>query len=128
MTVELSMLLYSVALTFVLIAIPATMQILNNGSAAQAGNRDSLPEPTVMVKRAQRLAANMKENLLLFGALVLLANAAGVSTDNTVLGAQLFFYCRIGHAVIYLAGWPWIRPLFWLGGVIGMVMIFLALV
>ncbi|TNE36833.1 MAG: MAPEG family protein [Alphaproteobacteria bacterium] len=127
MTVELSMLLYSVALTFVLILIPATMQILNNGGAAQAGNRDNLPEPTVMVKRAQRLAANMKENLLMFGALVLLANASGVSTEMTVLGAQLFFYCRIVHAIIYLGGWPWIRPLFWLGGVVGMVMIFLAL-
>lgn len=127
MTVELTMLLYSVALTFLLIAIPAVMQIMNNGGAAQAGNRDNLPEPTVMVKRAQRLAANMKENLLMFGALVLLANAAGISTDSTVLGAQLFFYCRIAHAIIYLAGWPWIRPLFWLGGVVGMVMIFMAM-
>jgi uncharacterized MAPEG superfamily protein len=69
----------------------------------------------------------MKENLLLFAAAVLIANASGVTTDMTVLGAQMFFYARIAHSVIYLMGWPMIRPLFWSIGLIGTLMIFFAL-
>lgn len=128
MTVELTMLLYSVGLTFIIIAIPATMLIMANGAAAQASNRDDLPEPSKMVKRAQRLQYNMIENMALFAPLVILANLSGVSTSMTVWGAQIFFYARIVHAVIYLAGWPWVRPLAWLVGLIGTGMIFFALV
>jgi len=123
MTAELTLLLWSTILTFVLIMIPAGMGIKENGGPAQAGPRDDLPEPSVLRKRATRLAVNMKENFVLFAAVVLVANAAGVSNDMTVLGAQIFFYARIAHAVVYLAGWPHVRPLIWLAGVIGMGMI-----
>lgn len=128
MTIELTMLFYSVILTFVLILIPATEAILKNGVAAQASSRDSLPEPSVFNQRAKRLVANMLENMALFASLVLVAHAAGISTEQTILGAQIFFYARIIHAVCYLAGWPWIRPLFWAIGVVGMAMIALALI
>ena len=123
MTPELTLLVWSVILTFVLIMIPASMGIKENGGPAQAGPRDDLPESSVLRKRATRLAVNMKENLLLFAALVLIANAAGVSNDMTVLGAQLFFYARVVHAVVYLAGWPHVRPLVWLVSLVGMGMI-----
>ena len=127
MSVELTMLLYSVILLLVLILIPAGESILKNGVMAQAGPRDNLPEPTVFNKRATRLKNNMIENKVLFAPLVLLASAAGVSTGNTVLGAQIFFFARIVHAVIYLAGWPMIRPLAWTVSLVGIVMIALAL-
>jgi uncharacterized MAPEG superfamily protein len=52
----------------------------------------------------------MIENLLLFAPIVLVAHATGVSNETTVLGAQLFFGARLAHAVIYMAGLPWIRP------------------
>ena len=127
LTVELTMLLYSVILFFILIAIPATESILKNGLEAQAGARDSLPEPTTFNKRAVRLRNNLAENLLIFAPLILIAHAAGISTGNTILGAQMFFFARVAHAVIYLAGWPWIRPLAWFIGVVGCIMIALAL-
>lgn len=127
MSIELTMLLYSVILTFVLIGIPATEAILRNGIKLQGGNRDDLPEPPVFHKRANRLVANMLENMAMFVPLILIASIAGVSTEYTVLGAQLFFYARIAHAICYLAGWPWVRPLFWAIGIGGIVMIALAL-
>ncbi len=123
MSVELTMLFYSTILAFVLVVIPATKAILDNGAMTQAGARDDLPEPGVFRKRANRLVANMYENLLLFAIVVLIANAAGISNETTVQGAQLFFYARVAHAVIYLAGWPMIRPLAWAAGVVGIVMI-----
>lgn len=127
MTPEITYLLWSTILTFVLIMIPAGNALITNGADAQAGARDNLPEPSVFNKRASRLSANMLENMMLFAPLVLIANATNVSTENTVLGAQIFFYARLVHAVVYLAGWPKIRPVIWFISIIGMGMIAVAL-
>ncbi len=120
MTTELSMLLLSALLFFVIIMVQAMLGISQNGLKAQAGSRDGLPAPNLLRERLQRLIANFQENLVLFAVVVLSAHAAGVSTDNTVLGASLFFYARLAHAVVYAAGLPWIRPLFWFIAIIGM--------
>ncbi len=127
MTIELLMLLYSTILLFVLIAIPATESILKNGVAAQASSRDSLPDPTVFNKRAVRLRNNMLENMALFIPLVVIVTAVGGSSEQTAMGAQVFFYARLAHAVVYLGGWPWIRPLFWFAGVVGLILMALPL-
>jgi len=128
MTTELTLLLYSVVLMFAIILAPAVLAIIENGVLTQAGPRDNLPEPSVLLARLRRLAANMQENLVMFAAIVLIAHSAGVSDSNTVLGAQLFFYGRLAHALIYAAGVPLIRPLAWSVSAVGMVMIALALV
>lgn len=125
MTIELSMLIYSVALLFVLILIQASAGILAQGVQAMAGARDDLGEPGVFQARSKRLVDNHREGLLLFTPLVLVAAILGISTEMTVLGAQLFFYSRVAHAILYLAAVPWIRPLAWLVGIAGCALIFL---
>lgn len=125
MTVELTYLLYSVILTFVLIMIPASKLILERGLAVQAGSRDNVGEASVFTKRSQRLAANMLENMALFVPIVLVAHAAGVSNETTVLGTQIFLTARIAHAGIYLAGIPWLRPVAWFVAVVGIAMVLL---
>ena len=127
MNAELTLLVYSVILTFLIIMVPALAGILQNGLATQAAARDGLPEPTVFAKRARRLQDNMIENMVLFVPLVLVAQAAGVSNADTVMGAQLFFWARVAHAGIYLAGIPWLRPAAWAVSVVGMIMIAAAL-
>ena len=128
MTPELTMLLYSILLTFLIILVPAFLNILNNGAMAQAGARDNLPEMSVAAKRGDRLRSNMLENMVLFGGLVLVAHASGISNENTILGAQIFFFARVAHAIIYWLGLPAIRPIAWFAGVIGMGLIALQLV
>jgi uncharacterized MAPEG superfamily protein len=128
MTIELTMLVYAVLLTFAIIMVHASAAILQFGLMPLAGSRDDIGEPSVFVARAQRLSRNMQENLLLFAALVLAANAAGISNDMTVAGAQIFVAGRVAHAVIYLAGWPYVRPLAWGVAVIGGGMIALSLI
>ena len=123
MSAELLMLVYSAVLFLVIILMQAGLGISQNGLMAQAGNRDKLAEPTVLRKRVLRLSANMQENLVLFAIVVLVANAAGVSNDTTAMGAMVFFYARVGHAIIYTFGWPVIRPLFFFAGIIGIGMI-----
>jgi uncharacterized MAPEG superfamily protein len=119
MSVELLMLLYSALLFLVIILAQAGLGISQNGLMAQAGSRDNLPEPTVLRQRLQRLSANMQENLVMFAVVVLVASAAGVSNDATAMGASVFFFARVAHAVVYAAGWPVIRPLFFFAGLYG---------
>jgi uncharacterized MAPEG superfamily protein len=46
--------------------------------------------------------------------------AAGVSNDATARGATMFFYARVAHSVIYIAGIPYLRTLAFLVGFSGM--------
>ncbi len=123
LSVELSMLLYSTLLFFLIIATQAGLAIMQNGAAAQAGSRDNLSEPTALRKRLLRLSVNLQENLLMFAILVLVAQATGVSNATTVLGASLFFYARVAHAVVYGFGWPWVRPFIWAISLYGLIII-----
>jgi uncharacterized MAPEG superfamily protein len=123
MTIELNMLILSVGLLMLILLIQASAGILANGLMAQAGSRDDLPEKKVFHARVTRLRDNMMENLLMFAPVVLVANAMDVSTDVTVLGAQLFFYARLVHAPIYLAAIPLIRPIPFAIGWAGIIMI-----
>jgi uncharacterized MAPEG superfamily protein len=121
------MLISCIALFFLIIIAQALIAIGQNGLSAQAGSRDSLNEPTVLRKRLQRLTANFQENLVMFGLIVFIAHATGVSNDQTALGARLFFYARVAHAVVYAFGWPWIRPLCWFVSFLGLAIIILQL-
>ena len=127
MSIELLMLAYSVALFLVIILAQAGLAIGQNGLMAQAGSRDNLPEPTVVRQRILRLTANMQENLVMFAAVVLVANAAGISNEATALGASIFFYARVAHAIVYAFGWPMIRPLFYFAGLYGILVILWAI-
>jgi uncharacterized MAPEG superfamily protein len=46
----------------------------------------------------------------------------------TLLGAQLFFWGRVAHAVIYIAGIAWARTIAWAVSVAGLVLLFTAVV
>jgi len=127
MTPELTYLAYSVALLFVMVFIQASANIRTHGALVLANNRDNLGAPSIFAARAKRAVDNLRENLWFFAPLVLIAAVASISNQWTILGVQLFFFARVVHAIIYLAGWPLIRPLFWFAGLTGCALIFLAL-
>lgn len=127
MSVELTYLAYTIALFFVVVMVQAYSGLANNGAAAMMNNRDSLKPPTLFQARMKRLTDNFRENLWFFAPLVLIAAAADISNQWTVLGAQLFFFSRIAHAIWYGFGWPVLRGFFWFAGIIACALIFLAL-
>lgn len=127
MTVELTYLAYTIALFFVVVMVQATAGIRQYGGMTLANNRDGLPPRNTFSARTKRLTDNFRENLWFFVPLVLIASIANVSNQWTILGAQIFFFSRLAHAVWYIAGWPLVRPIFWLAGIIACVLIFLAL-
>jgi uncharacterized MAPEG superfamily protein len=124
---ELMLLVWAVALTVVQVLVAVTGAFTQVGLMKLVGNREDMPKLTGWVGRAERAHLNMALNLGLFAALVLAAAAMGKSNDMTVLGAQIFFWCRVAYAVIYLAGLPWLRTLSWVGSIIGLLLIFLQL-
>jgi len=128
MTPDLTILIWAVALTFVEVLVAALGAQLQVGVGALAGNREEVPPLTGFAGRAQRAHRNMLENLPLFIALVLVAQVAGRTNAMTLLGAQLFFWGRLAHWLIYLAGIPWLRTLAWLISVVGMILIFRELI
>src|SRR5579859_7251765 len=109
MPLELKFLVWSVALTLVQVVVAATGAILQVGLVPLAGNREGLPQIEGWAGRALRAHRNMLENLVLFAALVLTAQAAGRTGAMTALGAQLFFWARVAYAPIYIIGIPWLR-------------------
>ena len=128
MTPEMMYLVWSVALTFILALIAVNGALLQVGLPKIAGNREHMPEITGWAGRAVRAHRNMLESLVLFAVLVLVAQIANVHSAMTLLGAQLFFWGRVAHAVIYIAGIAWARTVAWAVSVAGLVLLFLAVV
>ncbi|MDA0239582.1 MAG: MAPEG family protein, partial [Proteobacteria bacterium] len=61
------------------------------------------------VHRANRAHVNLVEQFGPFAGLVLVAHAVGVSTELTVISATVFFWARVVHAIVMIAGWSFIR-------------------
>ncbi len=124
MTPDLKFLVWTAVLTFVEVGVAVLAAQLQVGLPALAGNRDGLSPLTGFAGRAQRAHRNMLESLPLFTILVLVAQIAGKTNGTTLLGAELFFWGRLAHWLIYLAGIPWLRTVGWVVSVIGLILIF----
>ena len=76
--------------------------------------------PKPIAKWAERLKCahyNAVENLVVFAALVLVAQAAGVHNAAIASAAMVYFWARVVHAVAYTFAVPWIRTLAFVVGV-----------
>jgi uncharacterized MAPEG superfamily protein len=123
MTIELTMLVYVVLVLFAVIAIGATVRVLEVGLPAAAGPRDELPDPGRFCARAERTANNHIQGVALFAPLVLAVQAAGLNNEVTALAVQIYLGARIAHAALYLLGVPWLRTIAFIVGVIALGML-----
>jgi uncharacterized MAPEG superfamily protein len=87
------------------------------------GNRDTPLEVAPWAGRAIRAHLNLVENLAPFAILVLVAHVAGKANATTAQGATLFFWGRVAHAAVYVAGIPYLRTAAFFVGTIGELMI-----
>ena len=89
-------------------------------------NRDeNPPEASVTLARVRRAAANLQESLPAFLALALLSML--VEVDNSSV-ALYWLGFRIAYLLSYIAGITYVRTLFWLGSIVCLVMMTIALV
>ena len=111
MTIELTYLTWVVTLTALMWVPYILNMIVVRGLVDAVGYPD---DPKPMAPWATRMKAahyNAVENLVVFGALVLIAHAGGVSNDATALACAIYFWSRVVHLVVYTLGIPWIRTL-----------------
>jgi uncharacterized MAPEG superfamily protein len=127
MSLELKLLVWSVALAFAQCLVAVVGAMLQVGLPTLAGNREGLPPITGWAGRAERAHRNMLQSLVLFTALVLAAQVANKLDATTALGAQLFFWARVAYAAVYVIGLPWIRTGVWAVSILGLVLIFVRL-
>lgn len=131
MSTDLRLLTYSVVLTWVMLLSASLVRARGwtmPGMVVALGNRDDVPEPSPLAGRADRAARNMVENLVMFGALVCVANLLRLPSERLELGARLFFYARVLYFPVYLAGIKYVRTAVWAVSVVGMIEIFQAIV
>ena len=92
------------------------------------GNRDNLPEMSVVAGRLDRAKNNMLEALPIFLALALLALVKGGDTSEVAHAATIFLIARVVYVPAYASGVLMLRSLAWLVGVAGLVMMALPLI
>ena len=128
MSLEITLLIWSVALTFIQMLVALSGATLQFGLPELAGNREDFPPATSWAGRAQRAHHNMLESLVLFAVLILVTEISNKNSAMTGFGAQLFFWARVIYAIIYVIGVPWIRIAVWAVSMVGLIVIFLQLI
>lgn len=117
MNSELYWTVASCLLTAVLFFPYVLQRIFRNGLGAALGNPpanwSSVPE---WAQRAKAAHVNAVENLVVFAPLVLSLQALHLSTPATRLAAQVYFWARLGHYLVFCAGVPGLRTVFFFLG------------
>jgi uncharacterized MAPEG superfamily protein len=89
------------------------------------GNRGEAMQFPAWSERAHRAHANLVENLAPFAILVLVAHLSGQANDLTALGARIFFWARVAHAAVYIAGVTGVRSLIFIASIAAEILIML---
>ena len=109
MTSELMSLTWVTALTAV-IWMPYILNTIAVRGIMDAVGYPADPKPlSGWATKMKAAHANAVENLVVFAALVLIADAASVSSATTVLACQLYFWARLVHLLAYTFAIPWVR-------------------
>lgn len=113
---------------FVGLMIPLLIVVMNDGIDYGVGPRDTPPRDNVILGRARRAHENLKENLIVFLALAILSMMQdGGPPQLALTGAMLFVLARIAYIPLYLAGIKWVRSLAFGVGLLGLVLMLVAL-
>jgi uncharacterized MAPEG superfamily protein len=111
MTTELCYLAMS-ALLSALMWIPYIINtIMVRGLTNAVGYPDNPAPLAPWAERMKKAHYNSVENLVVFAALVLVANAADISNVATVSASMFYFWARVVHLGAYTLKIPWVRTL-----------------
>ena len=67
--------------------------------------------------RSRRAHANAVENLVIFGVLAIAVHVSGTASALTATAGAVFFFSRLAHYAVYVAGLPVIRTVLFAVGV-----------
>ena len=106
MTTELTYLFLSAVLLAIAWIPHIIGQIMVSGllTADDYANLREQSEFPPWVRRANRAHINLVEQFGAFAALVLMAHSLGVTSGTMALAAAVFFWARIAHFIVFVAG------------------------
>ncbi len=116
MTSELMSLTWVTTLTAVMWMPYILNMIAVRGLVDAVGYPDDPKPLSAWAAKMKAAHSNAVENLVVFAALVLIANAAGVSNSTTVLACELYFWARLVHLLSYTFAIPWVRTITFVAG------------
>ena len=68
-----------------------------------------VPTQAPWAQRAIRAHTNAVENLIIFAVFAFAIQVLNMSTELSATAAGVYFFSRVAHYVIYVAGVPWAR-------------------
>jgi uncharacterized MAPEG superfamily protein len=74
---------------------------------------EAAPAEAEWAQRVKRAHSNAVENLVVFTALILVSQLAGISNQVTAFAAALYFWARLGHFLALSFGVPYARTTIW---------------
>ena len=111
MKTELQYLVYVTALTGVL-WVPYILERIGSwGLSGAVGYPEHPPAQAPWAQRLMKAHRNAVENLVVFAALVLAADALGVMGGAIATAAVVYFWARVVHVLAYTFAIPWVRTL-----------------
>jgi uncharacterized MAPEG superfamily protein len=116
MSTELMYLAWVTAFTAVMWVPYILNMIMVRGLVDAVGYPEDPAPLSPWAQKMKAAHANAVENLVVFAALVLIANAAGVSNETTVIASQVYFWARLVHFASYSFAIPWVRTLSFVTG------------
>ena len=111
MKAELLYLVYVTALTGLLWVPYILDRIATWGLTTAVGYPDNPPAQSAWARRLMKAHFNAVENLVVFAALVLAADALEVSNNAIATAAMVYFWARVVHVTAYTFAIPWVRTL-----------------
>jgi uncharacterized MAPEG superfamily protein len=97
--------------------MPYILNMISVRGLLQAVGYPENPQPLAgWAARMKAAHVNAVENLVVFAALVLIANVAGISNSTTVLACEVYFWARLVHVVSYTFAIPWVRTFAFVAG------------
>lgn len=124
MSIELTLLLWSLTLLAAYLIAQSTLYRMQHGITFASGSRDSETTPDKLTARADRALRNFQETWPAFIVLVVVVELSGRSDTLTVWGAHLWFWSRWVYLPLYLLGVQWFRSLVWCVGALGLTLMF----
>lgn len=112
MTRELMWLTLTIILTGVLWIPYILDRIMVRGlMGAMANPSRNDPPQSEWAQRLYFAHTNAVENLIVFAPLVLILDSQGINTEATAIACAVYFWARLAHILVYVAGIPVLRTL-----------------
>ena len=125
---ELFYLVLSVGLCGILWVPTVIERVIRIGLTETVGNNSDTKDLPGWVERLKRTHRNLVDNIVIFGALVLILQSIEKSNDTTGLAALIFFYARLIQTISHIFGIVWVRTVSFVIGWLATAVIFLVLI